>query len=42
MNKKMNLKKIKKINLNIFNNKSFLIFLISLFLIGINNRNNIF
>ena len=35
MNKKMNLKKIKKINLNIFNNKSFLIFLISLFLIGL-------
>ena len=35
MNKKMNLKKIKKINFNIFNNKSFLIFLVSLFVIGI-------
>ena len=35
MNKKMNLKKIKKINFNIFNNKSFLIFSVSLFVIGI-------
>lgn len=35
MNKKMNLKRIKKININIFNNKNFLIFLISFFVVGI-------
>ena len=35
MNKKMNLKRIKKININIFNNKNFLIYLISFFIVGI-------